>query len=98
MSSLRIEWHSAKALSNLAKHGVSFEEAGTVFFDEQALLIHDPDHSGSEERFLILGLSAEVRLLVVCHCERENGDLVRIISARKANRTERGIYLKRAKP
>ena len=74
---------------------MSFEEAQTVFLDDNALLIADPGHSADEDRFLLLGLSAKLRMLVVCHCVRESGDLIRIISARKADRAERGEYQRR---
>ncbi len=98
MTDLRFEWHAAKAASNLAKHKVSFEEARTVFLDENAILIHDPDHSGDEDRFLLLGMGAGARVLTVCHCERESGHVIRIISARRAGRRERIAYLERLKP
>ena len=98
MSSLRFEWHGLKAVANLAKHGASFEEAQTVFYDDRALLIADPDASEREERFLLLGMSASARCLVVCHCERQGGDVLRIISARKADRRERQAYARRAEP
>lgn len=97
MSELRFEWHSSKASFNLAKHKVSFEEAKSVFYDENAILILDPDHSQIEDRFLLLGMSSGANFLVVCHCERDGGNTIRIISARKAERTERTTYLKRLK-
>jgi uncharacterized DUF497 family protein len=74
------------------KHGVSFEEAQTVFLDDHALLIDDPDHSDGEERFVLLGLSSTLRALVVCHCYRRGGEVIRIISARKADPQERALY------
>ncbi len=92
MTGIRFEWDERKNGRNRRKHGVSFEEAQTVFFDEFALLIPDPDTSRSEERFVLLGLSAMARTLVVCHCVRAGGDVVRIISARKANRAEHQAY------
>lgn len=95
MAELRFEWDKRKAAENRSKHGVSFEEAQTVFSDEHAILIDDPDHSLEEERFLLLGLSADFRTLVVAHCSREGDDLIRIISARKATRMERNIYNRR---
>jgi uncharacterized DUF497 family protein len=98
MTELRFEWHAAKAASNLAKHGVSFVEAKSAFNDENGILIPDPDHSQKEDRFILLGLSLAVRLLVVCHCEREGGNTIRIISARKAGRAERNTYLERNRP
>jgi uncharacterized DUF497 family protein len=91
MIGLRFEWDETKAAANQDKHGVSFEEAKTVFADELARLISDPDHSTGEERFILLGMSRSFRLLIVSHCERDP-DLIRIISARKANRQERGEY------
>lgn len=89
---LRFEWDSVKAAVNARKHGVTFEEARTVFEDEEALIIPDPEHSVGEERFVLLGLSAALRVLVVVHCEREQGAVIRIISARKADRGERDDY------
>ena len=89
---IRFEWDDLKNAQNQRKHGVSFEEAQTVFLDEFALLISEPDTSQSEERFVLLGLSAMARTLVVCHCVRDGGDIIRIISARKANRSERQAY------
>lgn len=91
MVELRFEWDEAKAAANQDKHGVSFEEAKTVFADELARMIPDPDHPSAEERFILVGMSRNFRLLIVSHCER-GPDLVRIISARKANRQERGEY------
>ena len=92
MSALRFEWDDRKATANEKKHGVSFEEARSVFFDEQATLIDDPDHSGNEERFILLGRSSVLRLLLVCHCYRSGGDVIRIISARKATALESKSY------
>jgi uncharacterized protein len=92
---LRIEWDKRKAVANQRKHGVSFEEARSVFFDEEALLIPDEGHSDEEERFIMLGLSSRLRTLVVCHCYRQADEIIRIISARKANRTERAQYEQR---
>jgi hypothetical protein len=92
MSTLRFEWDDRKAAANEKKHGVSFEEARTVFFDERARLIDDPDHSEDEERFILLGLSSTLRLLVVCHCYRSEGNIIRIISARKATARESKSY------
>ena len=91
MSELYFEWDQTKHASNLKKHGISFEEAKTVFSDDFARLIGDPDHSQDEERFILLGTSIESNLLIVCHCTRQ-GDSVRIISARKADNKERKIY------
>ena len=92
MSTLRIEWDPRKAVLNLRNHGVSFEDVQTVFSDERARLIDDPEHSELEERFLILGLSSSLRLLVVAHCYRADGNVIRIISARKATRQEQKFY------
>ena len=95
MSGLRFEWDERKSSQNKQKHGVSFEEAETVFFDDYALLIDDPDHSGEEDRFLLLGVSTILRTLMVAHCYRRADDIVRIISARKATRKERDTYNRR---
>ncbi|MCZ8112921.1 MAG: BrnT family toxin [Rubrivivax sp.] len=92
MSSLRFEWDPKKATLNLRKHGVSFEDAQAAFSDENGLLIDDPDHSEEEDRFVLLGLSQSLRLLVVVHCYRSEGKVIRIISARKADAQERSIY------
>ena len=91
MNELLFEWDSHKNVSNLKKHGVSFEEAKTVFTDEYARLIIDPDNSEGEDRFILLGTSIDSKLLVVCHCIRE-AESIRIISARKADKQERTIY------
>jgi uncharacterized DUF497 family protein len=98
MAELRFEWDPRKDAANQRKHGVSFEEAVTVFSDERALLLDDPDHSADEDRFILLGLSASLRALVVCHCYREAEDVIRIVSARKATRAERAEYERRWKP
>ena len=92
MSALRFEWNERKAEVNAKKHGVSFEEARSAFFDERARLIDDPDHSEDEERFILLGLSSSLRLLLVCHCYRTAGNVIRIISARKATAQESKSY------
>jgi len=91
MSSLHFEWDKKKAISNQVKHAISFEEAKTVFADPLGRLMSDPDSSENEERFILMGMSSKIRLLIVCHCER-NGDSIRIISARKAERFERTQY------
>ena len=92
MEELIFEWDPVKADLNYTKHKVTFEEAKSVFYDENAILIADPDHSSmDEDRFVILGLSSELHMLVVCHCYREN-DRIRIISARKANTLETAQY------
>ena len=95
--SIIFEWDDKKAAENQGKHGVSFEEAQAVFADDSALLICDPDHSNDEERFILLGLSAGLRILVVCHCYRKSDETIRIISARKATAKERRQYLERLK-
>lgn len=92
MSSIRFEWDPKKAEINFRKHGVSIEDAQSVFSDECALLIDDPDHSRDEDRFVLLGLNRSLRVLVVVHCYRAEGKVVRIISARKADAQERSIY------
>jgi uncharacterized protein len=89
---MRFAWDEAKAAENYRKHGVSFEEAATVFTDENARLKADPDHSQEEDRFILLGFSAKLRHLIVCHAYRENDKVIRIISARKATRNERKQY------
>ncbi len=95
MKPLRFEWDTAKNIENKRKHGVSFEEAQAVFLDENALMIHDPDHSDDEDRFVLLGLSAKIRILAVCHCYRKSDEVIRIISARKATRNEQIRYWER---
>lgn len=85
---LRFEWDPAKDAANRRKHGVSFEEALAAFYDEFARIIYDPDHSTEEERFVLLGVTIKLRLLVVCHCYRQDNQVIRLFSARKANREE----------
>jgi len=92
MNGMRFAWDDAKAEENLGKHGISFEEASTVFADENARLKHDPDHSQEEDRFILVGFSVKLRLLIVCHACRENDEVIRIISARKATPNERKQY------
>jgi len=89
---IRFKWSRDKAEKNSAKHGVEFDEAVTVFYDDEARLINDPDHSREEERFVIIGLSVKLRLLIVCHCYRDGDTVIRIISARKANKSEAHFY------
>lgn len=89
---LRFEWDEAKNRENIRKHGVSFEEAQTVFLDENAVRFFDPDHSQDEDRFIMLGMSFKLRILVVCHCHRKNATVIRIISARKADKNETKDY------
>lgn len=95
MTDLHFEWDDAKNRANRRKHGVPFEEAQTVFLDENALRFFDPDHSASEERFLMLGISCRLRVLVVCHCHRVSDTVIRIISARKADKQEESDYWNR---
>lgn len=93
MKTLRFEWDPKKARINIEKHeGISFKEAESVFYDEQAIEFYDEEHSESEKRFLLLGLSAKLRLLLVCHCVRESDSIIRIISARKATKKESKYY------
>ena len=89
---MRFEWDPTKAASNAKKHKVTFEVAKTAFYDDFAVQFFDEEHSYPEDRFLLLGISSDARLLLVCHCEREGGDVVRIISARKATETEAQYY------
>lgn len=89
---IRFEWDTSKAISNKKKHGVSFDEAQSVFYDEFAVQFFDEGGSVSEERFLMLGFSDLARLLIVCHCERDHGNIIRIISARKATKNESNFY------
>ena len=95
MAAIDFEWDPAKALANIKKHGVTFEEARSVFLDERALMIADPDHSAAEDRFVLLGLSAASRVLVVVHCYRQDESTIRLISARRATRPERETYTTR---
>ena len=92
MSNLSFEWNERKSVANAKKHGVSFDKAKSVFVDERAKLIDDPDHSDDEDRFVLLGLSGALRLLLVCHCYRGDGNVIRIISARKATTQESKSY------
>jgi uncharacterized DUF497 family protein len=92
MKDIVFSWDDRKQRENDRKHGITFEEAATVFIDENARLLHDPDHSGKEDRYLILGFSAKLRLLVVSHTYRKSEREIRIISARKATRSEKKQY------
>jgi len=92
---MKFEWDNHKADINKQKHGVSFEEASSVFDDVEALRIFDPDHSEDEDRFILLGMSRVLRILVVCHCYRANDEVIRIISARKATQKESTTYIRR---
>ena len=97
MAGLSFEWDQRKNTTNKRKHGISFEEAQTVFSDDHALIIADPDASDEEDRFVLLGLSSALRMLVVCHCYRRKDAVIRIISARKADRQEQRQYTDRWK-
>jgi uncharacterized protein len=92
MKELHFEWDESKNSINLKKHSISFEEAKSVFYDPYARLINDPEHSESEDRFIILGLSRRLNVLVVCHCYRKQDEVIRIISARKATNKEASFY------
>ena len=92
MSDIVFEWDEKKNRENQRKHKVSFEEAQTVFLDENAIRYFDPDHSQDEDRFLMLGISFRLRVLVVCHCHRQDESVIRIISARKADKREQSDY------
>ena len=92
MSDMRFEWDERKEKVNIRKHGVSFSEARSVFYDENAVEFFDPDHSADEDRFILLGISYKLRVTVVCHCFRESDTVVRIISARKADGDEEKEY------
>ncbi len=89
---IKFEWNLSKAVSNKKKHGVTFEEAQSVFYDDFAIQFFDEENSELEDRFLILGHSNQSRILLICHCEKESGDLIRIISARKATTNECKLY------
>jgi len=88
MSGIQFKWDENKNRKNKREHGVSFEEAQTVFLDENAIRFFDPDHSEDEDRFIMLGISFKLRVLVVCHCYRESDEVIRLISARKADKDE----------
>src|SRR5438067_578851 len=96
MADLSFTWDPAKARANLTKHGISFDEAETAFSDEDAIVLPDPDHSAEEERFPLIGLSVALRVLVVVHCEPAVSGVIRLISARRATRSERGQYATRS--
>jgi len=98
VSEIEFDWDARKASSNRRKHGVSFEEAASAFYDEGGLLLDDPDHSEDEERFILLGLSSQIRVLVVVHAYRGADSLIRIISARRATPSERDFYQSRLSP
>jgi len=89
---MKFDWNPAKNKSNIKKHGVNFEEAETVFQDEMALELFDDEHSEDEDRYIIIGISSKTRELMVCHCYRDNGDVIRIFSARRATKNEIALY------
>ncbi len=97
MDGLRFEWDDDKEKLNIRKHGISFDEARTVFFDERAIQFFDPDHSEDEDRFILLGMSFQLRIVVVCHCSRQEESVIRIFSARKADKDEEREYWRRRK-
>ena len=92
MKEVKSEWDENKNQANLKKHGITFQEASTVFYDDSAILFDDPDHSAQEERFVLLGLSSKSNLCIVCHCYRESESTIRLISARKATKNETKTY------
>lgn len=92
MKSLQFDWDTHKELANILKHGITFEEASDVFHDDHAIEFYDETHSDWEDRFLLLGISSKQRLLLICHCYREDNAIIRIISARKATKDEAGYY------
>lgn len=89
---IKFEWNPTKAVTNVKKHGITFEEAKSVFFDDFALQFFDQENSATEDRFLMLGMSNETNLLLICHCERDDGNTIRLISARKATKNESKNY------
>ncbi len=95
---MRFEWDEEKSQANQKKHSVTFEEAQSVFFDENALLFDDPDHSEEEQRYLLLGFSVRIRVLLVVHCVREKEDVIRLISARRATRKECKVLSTKGEP
>ncbi len=92
METISFEWDEKKNALNKKKHGISFEEAKSVFFDENAIEFYDDQHSTEEDRFLMLGFSSHLRLLIVCHCFRKSDSTIRLFSARKATKNEANFY------
>ncbi len=92
MDKIHFEWDNNKNAINIKKHNLSFEEASTVFYDDRAILFDDPEHSYEEERFLIIGTTMSSRICIVSHCYRDNDEVIRIISARKATKSEKSVY------
>ena len=97
MAEIIFDWDNKKDKTNKRKHGVSFDEARTAFYDENAILYFDPDHSDEEGRFILLGISFKLKVLIVCHCFRESDSVIRIISARKAVKDEEFEYWRNRK-
>lgn len=97
MKNLQFVWDINKEVQNIKKHKISFKDAQTVFYDDNARLIYDPDHSETEDRFILLGLNKSIDILVVCHCYKENDEIIRIISARKATKKEQLDYWRNIK-
>ena len=97
MKELWFEWDKRKEKANIKKHGISFDEACTVFYDENAIQYFDPDHSENEDRLILLGISFKLRITIVCHCFRESDTVIRIISARKADSDEENEYWRHRK-
>ncbi len=95
MNAPRFEWDPDKAAANERKHGITFFEAVSAFYDEQGVEFYDDEHSDWEDRFLLLGMSARLRLLLVCYCHREDDTTIRLISARRATRHEARQYWSR---
>ena len=95
MTYIRFTWDQKKSKANYEKHGISFEEAKSIFYDPAARQIYDPDHSADEDRFIMLGMSHKLRVFIVCHCYREKEEKIRIISARKATAVETRLYERR---
>jgi len=92
MKHLEFEWDKKKDKTNTKKHGISFDEARTAFYDEYAIQFFDPEHSQEEDRFMLLGSSFNLKTLVICHCFRKEETIIRIISARKADKDEEQYY------
>ena len=92
MDTIQFEWDNNKNATNIKKHKISFEEASTVFYDDRAILFDDPEHSCEEERFLIIGTTMSSKICIVSHCYRDDDEIIRIISARKATKSEQNVY------
>ena len=90
---MTFEWDENKNVINISKHGIDFDEASSIFYDEKAIMFDDPEHSDEEERFILIGMSQKLNVLTVCHCYRNRDDVIRIITARKATKTESEYYV-----